>query len=77
MKTSKSRKPGGLPKAFPKRVKPLAPPPAMLPSEAPPVGAPLDSAPMFKRGGAVSDMDMDDSPKARKRADRKSGKGCC
>lgn len=73
MKFQKSRKPSGPPKGFPKRGKPLGAPPPMLPSDAPPAAdsPPLPAAPMFNGGGAVSDMDMDDSPRASKRMDRK------
>lgn len=75
MKLSKGRK-AAPPKAFAKKAKRMPPPDPMIAPAPAPLEDPMAAAPMFKRGGGVvSDMDMDDSPRAKKRADRKS-KNC-
>lgn len=47
------------------------PPPPPLMESAPMPLQDVSAEPMYRRGGGVSDMDMDDTPRARKRADRK------
>jgi len=54
----------------PKKPRRMPPPDALM--AAPPAeDVSMAPAPMFANGGAASDVDMDDEPRAAKRADRR------
>lgn len=57
-------------KSAPKKTRRMPPPDALM--AAPPAeDVSMAPAPMFANGGATSDMDMDDEPRAARRADRR------